>query len=146
MNKSEAQKLLHRRRQGEYDYANGNDLPLMVVLPDGCWMWTGPVRGTGYGEHVDVWKVFNGPIPHGLEIDHLCRFRLCMNPAHLEAVTSTENKLRGEGLPARNARKTHCLRGHPLSGDNVFIRTKWNGRQFRRCVTCRRAQQRVNHE
>ena len=77
-----------------------------------------------------------GPVPDGIEIDHLCRVRHCANPEHLEAVTPTENTMRGEGVGAKNARLTHCKHGHPLSGDNLYIVTRAGGKRRRVCRTC----------
>lgn len=117
----------------------------------GCWEWLGShFKTTGYGlfhrpdpagvwrstvAHRVVYEVFVGPIPEGLEIDHLCRNRRCVNPNHLEPVTHRENGLRGESIFAKEARQTHCIHGHPFSGDN--LRYKPDGR--RRCMTCERA-------
>lgn len=66
--------------------------------------------------HRVSYQEFNGPILPGLVIDHLCRNKKCVNPKHLEAITSGENVLRGVGPTAMNARKTHCMRGHKLLG------------------------------
>lgn len=90
-----------------------------------CWLWTASRTPSGYGRfrpsrrpwvyaHRFAYEAQHGPIPPGLELDHLCRTPACVNPAHLEAVTHQENVLRGTGVAARNARKTHCLRGHRL--------------------------------
>jgi hypothetical protein len=117
--------------------------------PDECWLWLGCRTSRGYGELWDLiekkqrvvhrlayeWLV--GPIPDGFHIDHLCRNRLCVNPKHLEPVTSQVNTLRGTGPSALNARKTHCLRGHPLSGSNLGRQ-----RKGRFCLTCDRAYRR----
>lgn len=114
--------------------------------PSGCWIWTG-TTSDGYGRFAPVhsqsalahrfaYELVIGPIPEGLELDHLCRVRNCVNPAHLEPVTSRENILRGNTLPARNAAKTHCDNGHPFDEDNTYIYP--NGRH-RECRTCRRA-------
>ena len=110
-----------------------------------CWNWTGCVMPGGYGQfrsdgeaiaHRWSYKRFRGPIPDGMDIDHLCRNRRCVNPSHLEAVTRQENLLRGETIPAAKAAQTHCERGHPLSGDNLYI-TPSTG--TRGCRTCKAA-------
>ena len=114
-------------------------------LADGCWIWTGWKDQDGYGRmwvggryqltHRVAYQSIIGPIADGLQIDHLCRVRHCQNPWHMEPVTHEENVMRGFGLPARNARKTHCKRGHPLSGDNVRL-GYFNGRKRRACRQC----------
>ena len=111
-----------------------------------CWNWKGTTfhstSGARYGcfsylekstlAHRFSYEAFIGKIPKGLTIDHLCRNTLCVNPKHLEAVTLKENILRGNGACARNARKTHCPKGHPLSGKNLLNRR----RGFRECYGC----------
>lgn len=103
-----------------------------VQKGDLCWTWIGGTFTEGYGAfspaagrrvraHRYAYELVVGPIPEGLVLDHLCRNILCVNPAHLEPVTSGENVLRGEGPPAKRARQTHCKRGHPLSGPNLHI-------------------------
>jgi hypothetical protein len=114
------------------------------ISSSGCWEWQGYVNRSGYGQfrgkyaHRGSYEMFRGPIPQGLEIDHLCRNRKCVNPAHLEAVTQKENQLRGFSVSGNNARKTHCLNGHPLVSANV---SSWT--TDRRCKTCLRAHQRA---
>jgi hypothetical protein len=108
-----------------------------------CWIWIGHVnKVSGYGQfwngekvvgaHVFSFVTFNHPLPAGLEPDHLCRVRRCVNPKHLEAVTRRENLLRGDTIPARKAAQTSCKNGHPLSGDNLY-RAKNGTRQCRIC-------------
>ena len=119
----------------------------------GCWLLIAGARsvyghlGLGDGSvrsvlaHRLSWEAFVGPIPEGLVIDHLCRNTLCVNPVHLEPVTLVENIMRGVSVPALNARKTSCGRGHAFSPDNTAIVSRPNGRTYRRCKACHRAEQ-----
>lgn len=121
--------------------------------PDHCWVWRGTRAGNGYPvaysprDKTTTWahrlsyELFVGPIPRGLTIDHLCRNKVCVNPKHLEAVTIRENILRGHGLAAMNARKTHCPKGHPYDIGNTYL-TKAGTRQCRKCVRARVAKNR----
>jgi len=114
--------------------------------PSGCHQWTRPPRG-GYGSftyrgkerfaHRWIYEQANGPIPKGLEIDHLCRNQLCVNVEHLEAVTHRENVLRGDNFTARKARQTHCIHGHPFDEENTIVRIDAKGRTGRQCRTCK---------
>ena len=111
---------------------------------DDCIEWDGPTittHGNTYGRLVGRKMVFAhrvayeeeyGEIPDGLVIDHLCRNGKCVNPKHLEAVSSVENVMRGNGAPAKNSRKTHCIRGHELNQENTWSRA--DGR--RDCKVC----------
>jgi hypothetical protein len=109
-----------------------------------CWEWTAAKTGAGYGNFYDGSRLIVahryayislvGPIPAGMVLDHLCRNPSCVNPDHLRVLTRRENTLCGYNSPADNARKTHCHRGHPLSGENVRIRSQ--GDRF--CKECRR--------
>lgn len=124
---------------------------------ESCWVWTG-ARVNGYGVvtrhgqmnyvHRVAYEMLIGPIPGGFTLDHLCHthssprcelgglclHRACANPAHLEPVPGPVNTLRGFGPSGENSRKTHCKRGHPLSGANLYRK---NGR--RHCRACRSA-------
>lgn len=118
----------------------------------GCWLWIGYTvssRELSYGRikyagkhtlvHRLTYQVANGNIATGLVIDHLCRVSECANPFHLEAVSQQTNVLRGDGVAAQRARKTHCIRGHELSGDNVRVYERSPGRFMRTCLICVRA-------
>jgi hypothetical protein len=98
--------------------------------------WLPKERGKYRYAHREAWEEVHGPIPPGLQIDHLCRNRACVNVEHLELVTQRENLLRGQGASAKNARKTHCPQGHPYDEENTFVTT----RGTRKCRTCRRIQ------
>lgn len=114
---------------------------------DECWPWLASENGHGYGQftvyidgkmraraaHRVVYQLLVGPIPEGLDLDHLCRSRICVNPAHLEPVTRRENLLRGITLPAAEVERTHCPRGHAYDEVNTYL----HGGQ-RHCRACRR--------
>jgi len=108
-----------------------------------CLEWTGCCTRDGYGRvafqgkvvrvHRLIYEAYCGPISEGKEIDHLCRNRVCANPEHLEAVDRKTNSLRGVSFSAKNAAKTHCPLGHPLSGSNLY-RYPTGGRACRACT------------
>ena len=120
----------------------------------GCWLWNGAHGGSSNGKygrlyfkdgdrwtyryaHTIAYEIHRGPLPAGTEIDHLCGNPACVNPWHLEAVPHTENLRRGNGPPAVNKRKTHCMRGHEFTPENTrLIRNLVTGRVDRRCRTC----------
>lgn len=95
-----------------------------------CWLWTGALRSGGYGHwwannadllpHRYAYEVTVGPIPDGMQLDHLCRVRHCCNPAHLEPVSQRENNLRSLSPSAENAVKTHCKWGHEFTPENTY--------------------------
>ncbi len=111
----------------------------------GCWIWDTPHPESGYGQftngtaHRWSYEFFIGEIPVGLELDHLCRNRSCMNPWHLDPVPTAVNVLRGVGPSAINARKTHCIRGHKFTEANTY-RAPGNpsARNCRACIELRR--------
>jgi hypothetical protein len=115
---------------------------------DDCWRWTGKVSRDGYGRmsvagryrivHRLAHDVWIGPIPEGLEVDHLCQVKLCINPAHLEAVTHRENMHRQPRIGALLA-QTECVHGHDYTAENTMRDTRGN----RRCRTCHNARERA---
>lgn len=135
-----------------------NDVPFRG---EPCWIFTGSINpSTGYGNigtgfvgdgtkknkttHRVMHEAFIGPVPKGLEIDHLCRVRSCCNPAHLEAVTHSENARRGltgfeRGRQQRA--KTHCDHGHEYTPENTYVRGN-GSRMCRTCVLARDARKR----
>lgn len=112
----------------------------VTVKPSGCWLWNGSLTD-GYGSfyldgrnrkaHIASYVIFVGSVPEGKVLDHLCRIRDCVNPEHLEPVTQQVNVLRGEGIAAVNARKTHCKNGHEFTPENIY----WF-RGLRYCRAC----------
>lgn len=109
----------------------------------GCWKWMGglskgygrfyPVHGQETAAHLFAYRLLVGPIPFGLQLDHLCRNRWCCNPQHVEPVTSQVNLLRGIGPTATNAAKVACPRGHPYDLFNTYVDSKGS----RHCKQCR---------
>lgn len=113
-----------------------------VEKTDSCWNWLGS-KVDGYGKfwlngktirvHRLSYEMIKGKIPNGLQIDHLCRNRRCVNPDHLETVTSQENTLRGDTIIRKNKEKTHCPQGHEYTKENTIIDKDKNGRECRIC-------------
>lgn len=112
-----------------------------VEITPTCWLWRGAVNYKGYGvyrstsAHRFAFSWFVAPIPSGYQVDHLCRVRDCVNPAHLEAVTGMENRLRGTGYPYRFG---SCKRGHDLAAVGLAPNAS-NGEVI--CRECRRIAQ-----
>ena len=108
----------------------------------GCWLWVGATVPDGYGQmyldgkpspaHRIAYELHKEPIPDGLQLDHLCRVRSCVNPDHLEPVTNRENIKRGNA-GKREKDRTHCPQGHPYSGRNLVV---MKGKRY--CRECRR--------
>jgi hypothetical protein len=123
-----------------------------VDKTDTCWNWTGAKQAGGYGRfnlggrggkivlvHRWTYEQFVGPIPEGLTIDHLCRNTACVNVAHMEVVTREVNAWRGNP----NKDKTHCIEGHELTPENVYVAP---GRPTARdCIACRKARRKARY-
>ena len=116
-----------------------------IWLGDGCWLWTATKNPNGYGTFWDgrkTWRAHRfayellvGPIPEGLQLDHLCRVRDCVNPDHLEPVTNAENTLRAY---KSNGPKTHCKWGHEYTEENTIHRAI--NRKWRKCRECKKGE------
>ena len=126
-----------------------------VVTETGCWEWTGGRTYHGYARvypdgrskpsisaHVWFYERLVGKVPPGMELDHLCRNRICVNPAHMEVVTHKVNTLRGNNPCAINARATVCSRGHEFA-DHTYIEPKTGYRYCRVCMTIRQREYRA---
>lgn len=115
-----------------------------VVAQGECWEWTGSKTRNGYGQvgiggvnqmaHRVFYEYFVTGIPAGLDLDHLCRSRACVNPWHLEPVSRSVNLYRAETLGKYNLKKTHCPKGHEYSPSNTRI----TGAGSRACRACER--------
>jgi len=121
-----------------------------VDITGECWLWLAAKDPYGYGRFKDArpvgahrwaYETYVGPITEET-LDHLCRTRSCVRFDHLEPVSRRENVLRGVGRAAINARKTHCLRGHPLLGSNLYV--ELNG--SRHCRMCHRLEERARRK
>lgn len=112
-----------------------------------CLEWTAGHTTAGYGQfhigadrvyaHRFAYELWFGSIPDGYQIDHLCRNRGCVSPAHIEAVTPRVNNMRSMSTAALNAVKTHCVRGHEFTPENTYVTPNRGTRQCRKCMKIR---------
>jgi hypothetical protein len=145
MNKREAALVASKAAQQKLLAVSFQDrIAQYVVESDsGCWVWTGYKYGNGYSAiswrgkqvlgHRLAYEELVGPIPAGLVIDHLCCVKACINPQHLEPVTSGEN--------TRRAMRSHCVNGHEFDAENT-----WLHRGKRYCRKCRRNRNQARKE
>lgn len=122
--------------------------------PTECWIWKAFLDKDGYGgfqakgkavrAHRFSYEFYIGPIPNNLTIDHLCKNPSCVRPDHLEPVTNRENIMRGEGVAAKNSKKTHCKHGHEFSLENTHINT--SGKRYCRMCAKLRARKIINYQ
>lgn len=142
-------------RQGSRQRRESHWLTAIMVTGGGCWQWTGARHELGYGRvrisgkvvpsHRHIYTLIRGPIPEGMQLDHLCRNPPCCNPWHLEPVAPEENVHRGAmaigfGHPAN---RMWCKRGHEFTEQNTYLNPK-NGAKS--CKICRKAAFKAFHE
>jgi len=126
-----------------------------VIDDSGCWLWTAALNTKGYGAfslggrsrrpvmaHRLAWVIKNGPILNELVIDHLCRVRNCVNTNHMELVTAGENTRRGLGN--RYKERTHCIKGHEFTEDNIYVNS--SRPNARVCIKCNNRRNREYHQ
>jgi len=117
-----------------------------------CWLWTGAITSAGYGSiyagnrrvasaHRVTYEETFGPIPAGLQIDHLCRDRRCVNPWHLEPVTASENISRSPLRFDKYRSRTTCKNGHRIGPGDTYITPQGH----RKCRACGRSNDRVRY-
>ena len=130
-------------------------LAARIEVTNACHVWTGSVNDQGYGvvncgdlyqarAHRVVWEQARGAIPDGLQLDHLCRNRACVNVSHLEAVPQVENIARGLVNRFRNGMDTKCKNGHEYTPENTYYPPSGKS-YYRRCRECNRIRSRKNY-
>jgi hypothetical protein len=134
--------LATKGARGDEDLIRRRFFDLISPEPNsGCWLWMGTLNNYGYGRfgneqaHVVSLRYAGNEVPLGLEPDHLCRVRCCVNPLHLEPVTHRVNMLRGNTVAAISARNMNCPKGHPLT--KAHFRTRKPGYHRRICRICK---------
>lgn len=113
-------------------------------VDSGCWLWKGGINSRGYGvvwvngangnkrAHQVFYGQLVGPVQAGLVLDHICRVRHCCNPKHMRQITAVQNVMCGNGITAKNTKKTHCKKGHELTHENTYYVSGGE----RRCRIC----------
>jgi hypothetical protein len=124
-----------------------------ILIGSDCWLWTGAKNSWGYGNvtvskrqwgaHRLSYRNLVGPIPHGMELDHLCRQPSCVRPDHLEVVERATNNIRSNSISAINGRAQVCKAGHPFDEHNTYRRPDRQGRDCRACRRRRKKEQRA---
>jgi len=126
----------------------------VIEGPGGCWLWTGHLNDGGYAQtamsakavgdytpgaryrctvHRWTYELHIATIPAGLDLDHLCRVRHCVNPWHLEPVTRSVNLKRAVGIGSQWSKRTHCKNGHEYTAENTYRSARDNARVCRQC-------------
>lgn len=145
MNKSSRKKVLTAEERNTLFTAK-----YVVNSENGCWEWTASLSRYGYAQffreggshnaHRYSYRYYRGDIPKDMEVDHLCRNKICVNPKHLELVTHKENMRRWRGN-----KDGYCLKGHELTKDNIYTQVKPSGNVLRTCKICTREYSRAYH-
>lgn len=126
----------------------------VLGFTSGCWEWTGKVRKDGYAKikvdgrttyaHRFAYQHFLGVFADDLVVDHRCRNRKCVNPEHLQVVTTAQSNLVSFGPGTQQAVKTHCPQGHPYDAENTYLERQSRGvGMARMCKTCIRLRDQV---
>lgn len=115
----------------------------VIIWPNGCWLWGGSMRVRSYGgffadgkhhrAHRWIYEHVIGPIPEGHDAHHTCDSPWCVNPYHINPITRKEHSKTKKFFYSN---RTHCKRGHPLTGSNVRILKAASGNGYRRCLLC----------
>lgn len=150
---SASSKAMHAARRRPVE-----DRFMAFVMPEpnsGCWLWMGCLNTHGYAKFQVsghgiagsrwAYQHFVGLIPEGLQIDHKCRVRCCVNPDHLRPLTQKENILCGIGAAALNAQKTHCVNGHEFNKANTYLHVRL-GTLRRCCRICQSENKRLRRK
>lgn len=145
---------MHYSRWRKHGHTRGRPTVLerlisQIEVDGDCWIYTGYTPPDGYGRihynrkpalaHRVCYEQLVGPIPEGLELDHVCRRPACVNPDHLDPVDHRTNAMRGAAPAIRRHRRRECIHGHRMTAENTYVTPQG----YRQCRTCRSARQKA---